>query len=864
MFMRAYEAFPRRAEALHGAARYCRATGKPHQGYLLARQGLDIPQPGTALFGEPWIYDYGLLDEFAVNAYWAGHNQESLDACERLLREGRISEDMRERIEANAGFAREKLTGVEPPPTPPKPELPRVLVAILAKQKEPVLPFYLQCIEALDYPKNRIVLYVRTNNSTDRTAEIMRDWLSRVGHLYEQVEFDDAPVSEDVEQFGVHEWNAIRFKVLGRIRQHSLDRAWQSGCDFYFVADVDNFIRPHTLRALVSANLPVVSPLLRHQDLLKFYSNYHEKVDENGYFANSEEYFWILYQRVKGWCEVAVVHCTYLVRRDAMPQLHYVDATERHEYVIFSESARQKQIPQYIDTRDIYGYLTLDEDPAPAIALIGAEIRDALAVMPPDIPARWQGAGIPTPEIAVRGNRQDSPLARIVQSAYDDALAGRGKLSAELLGFHGASGRKYRLFANNLIGRLTDARYLEIGSSTGSTLCATIAENPVKALVIDNWSQFGGPVCDFMRNVAGVRGAGARISILEEDFRAVDYASIGKYNVYMFDGPHTEQDHYDAVTLALPALDEQFVLIVDDWDWSQVRRGTWKAIVENGLNVDLVIDIRTTLDGTTPAVGWEQSDWHNGYVLAVISGNTGAIAIPKHDPNFLVCCGLHGSGSTWLFNVMREIARVTGREFTSIYADIGADVSPYLQQSQLIIAKSHTPAPDFFFADETIAALQKAVVLTVRDPRDAVASLMTRFGYGFDEALAAVSESARALLGAKADAGLILRYEDGFIDDRRTIDTIAGLAGVSLTADQRDAILSGLSADSVKATIDRLQRDGCLGDPKTTWDDATLWHANHVGDGRIGKFAECLTPAEQALVAERTSEFNDAFGYRCE
>ena len=43
---------------------------------------------------------------------------------------------------------------------------PRVLLAILAKQMEKVLPLYLYCIESLDYPKANIILYVRTNNNS--------------------------------------------------------------------------------------------------------------------------------------------------------------------------------------------------------------------------------------------------------------------------------------------------------------------------------------------------------------------------------------------------------------------------------------------------------------------------------------------------------------------------------------------------------------------------------------------------------------------------------------------------------------------------------------------------------------------------
>ena len=109
MFLRAYETCPRRAEALHGAARYCREIGKHHQGYMFAKRGLDIKEPESGLFVEPWVYEYGLLDEFAVNAYWVERYDECLDACERLLRSGNMPEDMRERVEMNARFAREKL-----------------------------------------------------------------------------------------------------------------------------------------------------------------------------------------------------------------------------------------------------------------------------------------------------------------------------------------------------------------------------------------------------------------------------------------------------------------------------------------------------------------------------------------------------------------------------------------------------------------------------------------------------------------------------------------------------------------------------------------------------------------------------------
>lgn len=239
---------------------------------------------------------------------------------------------------------------------------PLIFIAILAKQKEPVLLTFLRCIEALDYPKDRIVVYIRTNNNTDRTTEILKEWVTAHESIYHAVEFDDRDVAKPIETFGVHEWNATRFSVLGAIRQTSMEKAVDYGCDFYFVVDCDNFIKPHVLRALVAVNLPIVSPFLRHVTSTHPYSNYHAAIDHNGYFAECQLYWDIWNQTTKGLIDIPVVHCTYLIRADVIPRLQYQDGSERHEYVIFSHSARKASVPQYFDNREIYGYITLDDD----------------------------------------------------------------------------------------------------------------------------------------------------------------------------------------------------------------------------------------------------------------------------------------------------------------------------------------------------------------------------------------------------------------------------------------------------------------------------------------------------------------------
>ena len=46
-------------------------------------------------------------------------------------------------------------------------------------------------------------------------------------------------------------------------------------------------------------------------------------------------------------------------------------------------------------------------------------------------------------------------------------------------------------------------------------------------------------------------------------------------NIYLYDGPHHFEDHFDGIKLVQPALEKKFILIVDDWNWDQVRNGTY-------------------------------------------------------------------------------------------------------------------------------------------------------------------------------------------------------------------------------------------------------------------------------------------------
>ena len=182
----------------------------------------------------------------------------------------------------------------------------------------------------------------------------------------------------------------------------------------------------------------------------------------------------------------------------------------------------------------------------------------------------------------------------------------------------GMSGQRYRVFVNTLMRKIgDDARYLEIGSWKGSTLAAAIEGNNVRAVAIDNWSQFGGPKAEFAANIASVETV-AQPRFIEADFRKVDYGQLGPFNVFLFDGPHEEHDQFDGIAVAQPALENPHILIVDDWNWRQVRIGTLRAITATGWRLAHAVEIRTTHNDTHPAVQGKDSDWHNGYFVALL------------------------------------------------------------------------------------------------------------------------------------------------------------------------------------------------------------------------------------------------------
>lgn len=253
-------------------------------------------------------------------------------------------------------------------------ETKKVLIAILAKNKGHMLPQYLECIDHLDYDKKLIVVYIRTNNNTDNTREILSDWAKLHRSHYHDIIFEDEDIPKELPPSNPHAWTIERWKLLAGIRNRSLEKAKEYQCDYYFVADCDNFILPHTLKYLVHKNKPIIAPMLRAMPQKNdAYSNFFCDVDHKGYCKDDPDYRKILYCSLIGTFKVPLVHCTYLIKTECLDKLNYLDDTDEMEFVVISRLARKNGIDQYICNEREFGTLYHSDN---AYMSLAEEIED--------------------------------------------------------------------------------------------------------------------------------------------------------------------------------------------------------------------------------------------------------------------------------------------------------------------------------------------------------------------------------------------------------------------------------------------------------------------------------------------------------
>lgn len=203
-----------------------------------------------------------------------------------------------------------------------------------------------------------------------------------------------------------------------------------------------------------------------------------------------------------------------------------------------------------------------------------------------------------------------------IDHAFKIADQKESKISQEIKDMEGMSGIKTRHFYNQLLA-MEDARYLEIGTWKGSSCCAAMYGNRAKIVCIDNWSGFGGPKHQFLQNLAKFKGEN-EVVFIEGNCFEIDAQHLPRFNIFMYDGDHSFDSHYRVLPYYINNLDDIFIFIVDDWNWSLTREGTIRSIETLNLEILYQRNVRLTCNDTHTETNLAKTTWWNGIYVAIL------------------------------------------------------------------------------------------------------------------------------------------------------------------------------------------------------------------------------------------------------
>ena len=217
----------------------------------------------------------------------------------------------------------------------------------------------------------------------------------------------------------------------------------------------------------------------------------------------------------------------------------------------------------------------------------------------------------------------------LIKTVYSlsSALVNESKLDMKIFKMSsmcGFSGESFRHFMNNM-GSIEGLKYLEVGTYCGSTLLSLLYDNLETidfAYAIDNWSDFNDAGLysrdTFYYNLNYIFPTEIKkLKVIEEDCFSLDKSQIKhKINFYFYDGPHSEEDHYNAYIYYDDLLENQFITVIDDWNSGKVKSGTKRAFKDLGYEIvaSWEIDTKDRPDWSeNPDVHW----WRGVYICVI-------------------------------------------------------------------------------------------------------------------------------------------------------------------------------------------------------------------------------------------------------
>jgi hypothetical protein len=232
-------------------------------------------------------------------------------------------------------------------------------------------------------------------------------------------------------------------------------------------------------------------------------------------------------------------------------------------------------------------------------------------------------------------------------------------------------------------------------------------------------------------------------------------------------------------------------------------------------------------------------------------------------PELIATVGLHGSASTWVFNIVRELVAATAgpERLLTFYADeLGQLPAESARAGKHIVFKSHHGSHEL---DAWLKVRHAPIILSLRDPRDACVSMSQRFAAPLPHSVRWIARDCQRLARLAGQGHPLLRFEDRFFEDRRAVDGLSERLGISCDAGVKDSIFARYRPEAIRSFACKLEE---LPPERLTtvaghlMDRVTQVLAPHIGDARTGKWRD-LPAQVQADLTRYFRPFLDRFGY---
>lgn len=179
----------------------------------------------------------------------------------------------------------------------------------------------------------------------------------------------------------------------------------------------------------------------------------------------------------------------------------------------------------------------------------------------------------------------------LIKRAIEMAKNHQSKMDEVAWSVPALSSLKIRHLMNNLGAISTN--YLECGVHRGGLFCSTlINNNHLRATANDNFASdiVTGEDIEhefaINRKKCTVVSQWPYIEVKKCDTFDVRPETVdGPVDLYLFDADHSYESQRKAMTHFLPAMADEFIVCVDDYDWDDVSRGTQDGIKDSGCEV---------------------------------------------------------------------------------------------------------------------------------------------------------------------------------------------------------------------------------------------------------------------------------------